>query len=46
MRSTHVYAKCRELVVDAYAEPDDFERVDRAAFGPLVRSIKIDPPAT
>jgi hypothetical protein len=45
VRSTHVYAKGHELVIDAYATPEDFDRVDRSAFGPLLRSLKIDPPA-
>ena len=45
VRSTHVYAKGAEVVVDAYAAPRDFAKVDRAVFRPLVRSLKIDPPA-
>ena len=44
MRSTHVYAKGAEFVVDAYAAPRDFATVDRSVFRPLVRSFKIDPP--
>jgi hypothetical protein len=44
VRSTHVYAKGAEVVVDAYAAPRDFELIDRAIFGPLVASMKIDPP--
>jgi len=46
VRSTHVYAKGHELVVDAYATPADFDAIDRTAFRPLLRSLKIDPPAS
>jgi hypothetical protein len=44
VRSTHVYAKQVEVVIDAYAAPRDFETVDREIFRPLVASLKIDPP--
>lgn len=44
VRSTHVYAKAAEVVVDAYVAPRDFANVDREVFRPLVRSLKIDPP--
>jgi hypothetical protein len=44
MRSTHVYAKGAEFVIDAYAAPDDFRIVDDAIFEPLMASLKIDPP--
>ena len=44
VRSTHVYAKEAEYVVDAYAPPEQFPAVDRAVFRPLLRSLKIDPP--
>jgi hypothetical protein len=45
VRSTHVYAKGAELVVDAYSAPRDFAEADDTIFGPLVASLKIDPPA-
>jgi len=45
VRSTHVYAKEAEVVVDEYAAEPDFGTVDRSAFRPLLRSLKIDPPA-
>ena len=45
IRSTHVYAKGAELVIDAYAAPDDFDEVDGTAFRPVVESVKIDPPS-
>jgi hypothetical protein len=41
VRSTHVYAFGAEVVVDAYAPDDVFGRVDRSAFLPLVRSLKL-----
>jgi hypothetical protein len=44
VRSTHVYAKGAELVIDTYAAPRDFDVVDQSIFQPLIRSTKIDPP--
>ncbi len=44
VRSTHVYAKEAEYVVDAYAPPEQFAAVDRSVFRPLLRTLKIDPP--
>ena len=44
VRSTHVYAKGAEFVIDAYSAPQDFENADDAIFRPLVESLKIDPP--
>jgi hypothetical protein len=44
VRSTHVYAKGAEYVIDTYAAPRDFDTVDRTIFQPLVRTFKIDPP--
>ena len=45
VRSTHVYAKGSEVVLDAYAPEQDFERVDDEVFTPMVESLRIDPPA-
>jgi hypothetical protein len=39
IRSTHVYAKGNEVVIDAYAAPKDFDRLDEAVFKPLVESL-------
>src|SRR5207249_1358151 len=39
VRSTHLYAHGAELVVDAYAPPSQFARVDRTVFRPLLRSL-------
>ncbi len=44
VRSTHVYAFASEIVVDAYASPDDFRRVDADVFRPLLRSLRISKP--
>ena len=44
VRSTHVYAKEAEIVLDAYAAVEDFDRVDSAVFDPIVKSLRIDPP--
>ena len=44
VRSTHVYAFGAEVVVDAYAPANVFGRIDRAAFAPLVRSLKLRAP--
>jgi hypothetical protein len=44
VRSTHVYAKGAEYVIDTYAATRDFALIDRTVFQPLVRTFKIDPP--
>jgi hypothetical protein len=44
VRSTHVYAKGAEVVLDAYAPEQEFERVDREVFAPMLESLRIDPP--
>lgn len=41
VRSTHVYAHGGEVIVDAYAAPLDFDRVDRTIFRPLLRSLRV-----
>jgi hypothetical protein len=47
VRSTHVYAHRAELVVDAYAPAGEFARVDRTAFLPLLRSLRVrEPPSS
>lgn len=45
VRSTHVYAEGAEVVVDAIAPGQEFRRVDAQIFRPLLRSLKITPPA-
>jgi hypothetical protein len=44
VRSTHLYANRAEVVVDAYAAPQDFAAVDRRLVRPLLRSLKLDRP--
>lgn len=44
VRSTHVYAFGSEVVVDAYAPPSAFGQVDREAFQPVVRSLRLHAP--
>jgi hypothetical protein len=44
VRSTHVYALGAEVVVDAFAPADVFAQVDRNAFGPLLRSLRLVKP--
>ncbi len=44
VRSTHVYAKGAEVVLDAYAPAEEFARVDREVFAPIAESLRIDPP--
>lgn len=44
IRSTHVYHEGTELVADAYAPPEDFDRVDRATFRRVAASLRLSPP--
>ena len=46
VRSTHLYAHGAEVVVDAYAPPSQFARVDRTVFRPLLRSLRLAAPGT
>ncbi len=41
VRSAHVFESGAEVVVDAYAPPRDFPRVDRTVFVPLIASLKV-----
>jgi hypothetical protein len=45
VRSTHVYANGAEIVIDAFAAPSSFRRVDAEVFRPLLRSLALDEPA-
>jgi hypothetical protein len=40
-RSLHAYGHGAEVVVDAYAPPADFARVDKQTFRPVLRSLKL-----
>ena len=44
VRSTHVYAFGGEVVVDAFAPAAVFAQVDRDAFRPLVKSLRLQAP--
>ncbi len=44
VRSTHLYAGGAELVIDAFAPPTQFRRVDRQVFHPLLRSVGVTTP--
>jgi hypothetical protein len=41
VRSLHAYAGGYEVVVDAFAPPRDFARVDRQTFRPVTRSLRL-----
>ena len=41
VRSAHVFDDGAEVVVDAYAPPGDFARVDRTVFARLIASLKV-----
>ena len=40
VRSTHLFTRGSEFVIDAYAPPDQFEAVDEAVFLPALRSLR------
>ncbi|MCA1690147.1 MAG: hypothetical protein LC720_06850 [Actinobacteria bacterium] len=44
VRSTHLYADGAEVVIDAYAPPDQFRTVDRGVFHPLLRGLRLAAP--
>lgn len=44
VRSLHAYGNGAEVVVDAFAPPKLFRRVDRQTFGPVARSLKLRAP--
>jgi hypothetical protein len=44
VRSLHAYGRGAEVVVDAFAPPKEFKRVDRQTFGPVSRSLKLRTP--
>lgn len=44
MRSLHAYGHGAEVVVDAFAPPKEFARIDEQAFGPISRSLKLRDP--
>jgi hypothetical protein len=44
VRSTHVFAHAAEVVVDSYAPPRFFPKVDREVFKPLLKSLRVKAP--
>lgn len=44
VRSTHVYTRGAEIVIDAIAPNPEFRRVDAIIFRPLLRTLKISAP--
>ena len=44
MRSLHAYGHGAEVVMDAFAPPRDFARVDEQTFGPMARSLRLTAP--
>lgn len=44
VRSAHVFSDSAEIVVDAFAPPEHFDRVDKSVFQPLLRSLKLFKP--
>lgn len=44
MRSLHAYAHGGEVVMDAFAPPRQFARVDEQVFGPMARSLRLSAP--
>ena len=46
VRSAHVFHAGAEIVVDAFAPPEHFARVDRTVFAPLLDTLKLSEPRT
>jgi hypothetical protein len=44
VRSLHAYGQGAEVVVDAFAPPKVFARVDEETFGPVTRSLRLRKP--
>jgi hypothetical protein len=44
VRSLHAYGHGYEVVLDAFAPPKDFPRVDPQTFGPVARSLRLRAP--
>ena len=44
VRSLHAYGDGAEVIVDAFAPPKVFARVDRQTFGPVARSLRLRAP--
>ena len=44
MRSLHAYGRGAEVVMDAFAPPKEFARIDEQTFGPVTRSLRLRAP--
>jgi len=44
VRSLHAYGRGAEVVVDSFAPPKDFARVDKETFAPVARSLRLRAP--
>ena len=44
VRSSHVFFATAEIVLDAFAPPEDFARVDRTVFAPVLDSLALAVP--
>jgi hypothetical protein len=44
MRSLHAYGRGAEVVMDAFAPPKEFARIDEQTFGPMSRSLTLRTP--
>jgi hypothetical protein len=44
LRSVHMFGEGAEVVLDAYAPPGQFPRVDRQVFTPVLGSLKVSTP--
>jgi hypothetical protein len=44
VRSSHIYIAGHEIVFDAYAPPEHFDRVDETVFVPVLDSLKLTSP--
>lgn len=44
MRSLHAYGRGAEIVIDAFAPPKEFARIDEQTFGPVTRSLRLRAP--
>jgi hypothetical protein len=46
VRSTHLFDRKAEIVIDAYAPPGEFARVDGSVFQPLLSSLRLRAPSS
>jgi hypothetical protein len=46
VRSTHLFDRKAEIVIDAYAPPGDFAQLDGSVFQPLLRSLRLRAPSS